>query len=137
MKTGNDFHPPAPQLEAFALGQLDDAEAATVENHITICSECSSRVEHVPADGFARQVRSALARPDQSSRNCVTEAAANARLEPGTGATLPTTPEHGVPRELASHPRYRRIAVARPGRHGCRLSCRAQPHGTKSGAQGH
>src|SRR4051812_5178493 len=61
-----DSHPPRPELEAFALGRLDDHLCTAVEGHVRTCSDCQSIVEGVPADGFVSLLRTAQSTPDTS-----------------------------------------------------------------------
>src|SRR5262245_5599499 len=96
-------HPPAEELAAFGLGQLDDTAAEAIAAHLRDCPACCSTLEAVPADAFVAKVQTA-ARQDTER-----DAAACSPAGPDTpGAPTPDP-------ELARHPRYHLIEVPRAG----------------------
>jgi serine/threonine protein kinase len=78
MQANPTFHPSPEQLAAYALGKLDDAEAAAVVEHLETCPACQQTVEESPSDTFLNALQAA---------------------RPGA--------ETMVPPELANHPRFR------------------------------
>src|SRR4051812_12429168 len=83
-----DLHPSAADLEAFALGTLDDVALAAVEAHVTGCSACQERAAVAPGDAVIDLLRSPHAR---TGRKPDTVAEAAAQLY--TTAPLTASPE--------------------------------------------
>ena len=84
-----DAHPPCERLEAFALGRLEDDEAARVADHLGVCESCQEAVLAVPDDSMLSLLRPGCSTPlPQRSRE---------------GAT---TFDDDVPPELRGHARY-------------------------------
>ena len=54
----NTTHPTDEALEQYALGQLPDSEAASVEEHLLICTACQDRLRE--ADEYVAAIRAAL-----------------------------------------------------------------------------
>jgi anti-sigma factor RsiW len=52
-------HPNPQRLQAFALGQLDAAESAVVEEHVSTCDLCPPVLEAADDDHLVALVRSA------------------------------------------------------------------------------
>ncbi len=100
------IHPTPQELMAFGLGQLPEAAAAAVADHLAVCPVCRQAVENLPSAAFPSKVQAA--RPGDSS------------VPPGRSATLlggtsgpanerraSPAPAAGLPPELVNHPRYR------------------------------
>src|SRR5687768_26385 len=51
-------HPLGDELEAFALGRLDDAQCGTVEAHVGTCPDCEAIVSRIAGDPFTELLRS-------------------------------------------------------------------------------
>jgi serine/threonine protein kinase len=88
-------HPTPEQLHRFALGKLDEAEAAALEAHLAECMECSKALDKVPADEFVAGLR------DAANTSSLADAATL------TATPAIAAPTNGIPAELVSHPRYR------------------------------
>lgn len=58
-------HPPKHRLAAYALGQLQDSDAAGIEEHLLGCDHCARRLDELPHDPLLPVLRDALqsARP--------------------------------------------------------------------------
>src|SRR5579862_5752114 len=93
-------HPASEQLQAFALGQLTEADQATVEGHLKTCDTCWEVVEETSRSDPLVQVLQSLTPQGQP---------------PGVpspsdhSARPPCSPnrEAGPPLALTDHPRYR------------------------------
>jgi hypothetical protein len=59
-----DHHPAAAELEAFALGRLDETVLEAVARHLETCPECQGGVDRVPGDPFVTLLQSARMVPD-------------------------------------------------------------------------
>jgi len=85
-------HPGKEQLQAFALGRLDEATSQAIEEHLAGCAACLSAVEASPGDPFVRLVQAArVPKPNDST------------LDEYSGPQRASTEP---PAELANHPRY-------------------------------
>jgi serine/threonine-protein kinase len=87
-----ELHPTSEVLAAFARGDLNAAELATVAEHVERCDACCAALQRVPDDslvGLARQAGESTTNP--------------------IGGASPAffTDPTAVPSELADHPRYR------------------------------
>ncbi len=51
-------HPSVDQLRTFGLGQLDEAEASAIEQHVSRCEACCRTVADVRSDTFIDVLRS-------------------------------------------------------------------------------
>jgi serine/threonine protein kinase len=60
-------HPDAQQLAAYGLGCLDEADAASVHDHLETCEECRAAVEALADDTLAALVRAAAGRVGSSA----------------------------------------------------------------------
>src|SRR5262245_40168948 len=89
-------HPARAELEAFGLGTLVPAEAAAVEQHVTLCEACCRTLDALADDSLV-----AVLRPPASAS---TDTAASA--EPSGGAGRQATADFPLPPELVGHPRY-------------------------------
>jgi hypothetical protein len=59
-------HPSAEQLNAFALGQLDDGSSAKVERHVADCQVCGKMLETSPDDSLVALFQEAHASTNPS-----------------------------------------------------------------------
>jgi anti-sigma factor RsiW len=50
-------HPDQPSLEAFALGRLEAAAIAPIEEHLESCPACTRLVQEAPDDDLVRLLR--------------------------------------------------------------------------------
>ncbi len=93
-------HPPGSVLVAYGLGQLADAELASIDVHLADCPECRQVVEGVVPDTLLTLLRSAATDADSIS---------SADLAPNgvTQHHLPNDASVAPPAELLAHPRYR------------------------------
>jgi len=114
MQTRAPTHPSADKLRGFGLGQLDDADAVSVMNHLDKCSECQKEVAAVTGDYFLDRLREARSRsgtplPGKS----LSELARSlyATVPPSTSAPSVS----GLPPELANHPQYEVVSELGPG----------------------
>ena len=63
------IHPTGDRLAAFALGRLDDGEAAALADHLGGCETCQQAIRAVPDDSMLALLRpSADAHPYPSPR---------------------------------------------------------------------
>jgi len=104
-----DQHPPCEELEAFALGRLDNTNYDAVEEHVAACLSCEKVVSQISGDTFTALLRSAQSLSDTPKPD-VTEIAAGA-LSSRTGLwNVPDGAGTGdLPAVLANHPRYRPV----------------------------
>ena len=107
-----DRHPPCPELEAFALGRLDDAPYAAVEEHVAACADCEAAVSRTAGDTFTALLQSARSLSD-TPRPLASDLTALASIAIGN-RTGPWKVEDGersvdLPAALANHPRYRPV----------------------------
>lgn len=59
MKAAANAHPSPAVLAAFALGQLDESAAETVDDHLASCDFCREQAARTPPDTFVSWLRSA------------------------------------------------------------------------------
>lgn len=59
-------HPTELTLQSYGLGNLDDATADSVDEHLSSCSECQRRVAELSSDDFLERLREAR-EPQQGS----------------------------------------------------------------------
>lgn len=98
------FHPQRDILEAFGLGKLEDAQAASVEQHLSECPACCATLLALQDDTFVELVRGSETPAE------VGEAAATRTDAPrfaSQAARDRGRETHSPPPELANHPRYR------------------------------
>jgi WD40 repeat protein/tRNA A-37 threonylcarbamoyl transferase component Bud32 len=120
-------HPNVSELEAFALGALDNAALAAVESHVAGCPTCQEHVAGVSGDGLVELLRRVHAaaghRADtrtEVAAHVPTPQAATSAPEPVTLAPASTDsdaaePADAVPEELARHERYRVVRLLGQG----------------------
>ncbi len=63
LKRGQDDHPPVEQLNAFALGRLNEDESAEVERHLNNCDSCASKLTSTPDDSLVDLFRQSISLP--------------------------------------------------------------------------
>ncbi|HYT91517.1 MAG TPA: protein kinase [Gemmataceae bacterium] len=118
-------HPSSADLEAFALGTLDNPSLAAVEVHVAGCPNCQERAAGASGDSLIELLRRVHTRTPCPT-DTVAEAAAQAPTPaPVTGkeVTLPfpsadsagPEPIAGMPAELARHERYRVVRLLGEG----------------------
>src|SRR5262249_5445368 len=96
-------HPSDQALRSFGLGKLDDSSAA-VQEHLTRCPECRSRVAEVTSDTFLDRLRSAQGETT-SPPPIGSSLAGLSRLAEEPGAVEPPL-STALPPGLAGHPDY-------------------------------
>jgi anti-sigma factor RsiW len=64
MNAPPSIHPTDQTLHAYGLGQLDDASAEAVNQHLEGCPDCRQRVAALSSDSFLGRLRDAQARPE-------------------------------------------------------------------------
>ncbi len=95
-------HPSADALQAFGLGQMDDAAASGIMSHLDSCPQCRQAVASLSGDDFLhrlRQARTPSATP--APAKALSPSVAPGAKPPGRPTTL-----HNLPPELAEHPQY-------------------------------
>jgi serine/threonine protein kinase len=96
-------HPTDPILQAYALGQLDEAAAVAVERHLDGCDTCRRRVSELSGDSFGERLRDAGARPESPAPSG--ESALSSSGSPKTTAPDPVL-YRKLPPELAANSQY-------------------------------
>jgi WD40 repeat protein len=89
-------HPDANQIQRFGRGLLPSAEAAVLEEHLSVCDSCCRLLEGMPGDSFLGQLREAK---DLSSPDTLCYRAEKSSFV------------DEIPADLANHPRYRVIRL--------------------------
>jgi len=123
-----DIHPSPVDLEAFALGTLDNASLTSVETHLADCPTCQECAAGASGDSVVellRRVHSQMAGHTDTVAGEPVPGQAPAAVPPGTAAaTLPlaapppvdgTEALDAVPPELARHERYRIVRLLGEG----------------------
>jgi serine/threonine protein kinase len=112
-------HPSVDKLRTFGLGQLDQAEAVVVEEHVSHCEACCRTLAGIGADTFINVLRSSRDAPDVKASDALT--LAPGRLEPSAdgGRTSADSSGESVAADLAPemlrHPRYRVLGLLGAG----------------------
>ncbi len=96
-------HPNEQTLQAYGLGKLDDASAQSVNQHLSSCAECQSRVVELSSDSFLNRLQGA-----QGSREMAATALQGdgSRTDGGTSVATAPTAAYTLPPGLAEHPDY-------------------------------
>src|SRR5262245_47728411 len=94
MNAATTKHPDDALLTQFLQGRLAADAHAEVENHVLSCDDCCRRMEPIPRDTLAEQVRSTDTTAGPRGQVCPTHTATNTQE---------------IPAELRDHPRYRVI----------------------------
>jgi WD40 repeat protein len=100
-----DPHPTPQALAAFSLGQITGAEAASVEEHLTICDACRTTVDGAPPDSFVSLLRGA--RQQSTEPPTTPPATGTGHPEAATPSLSPAPAPGPVPPALVDHARYR------------------------------
>ncbi len=109
-------HPSVDQLRTFGLGQLDEAEASAIEQHVSRCEACCRTVADVRSDTFIDVLRSSSQAAPGSQASEDLTLAPDLLFPPADAArTCPDSPSVGLPPELSAHPRYRVLALLGAG----------------------
>src|SRR5262245_55007684 len=112
-----DQHPLRPDLEAFALGRLDDDAFATVEEHVRRCPDCEAVLAVAPGDGSTALLHSARPGGETLEQALGTQTVTD-QPAPAGSASEETACWPGLafeaaaekpPAALADHPRYRPV----------------------------
>jgi hypothetical protein len=99
------LHPTDQTLSSYGLGQLDDATAESVNQHLESCPDCRRRVAEVSSDSFLGRLRDAQALGRLDSP--VPIGPSTAGLSMAAGPNTPAPPLAGMmPAGLADHPDY-------------------------------
>src|SRR5205823_5712035 len=96
-------HPSADTLRAFSLGNLDEALARSVMEHLGQCPACGKVVAAQSGDDFLARLRAAHGAgttPAPAQLPAPARPAESTPLPPRTAAAAPAPPE------LAGHPQY-------------------------------
>jgi tRNA A-37 threonylcarbamoyl transferase component Bud32 len=115
-----DAHPSPAQLDAFALGSLDDAALETIEAHVADCPTCQERAG-AAGDSLVDLLRQAHARTESprdagAATATPTLAGAEAVLSQSEAPTLAREETIDLcPSELAGHERYRLVRLLGEG----------------------
>jgi membrane protein implicated in regulation of membrane protease activity len=107
-------HPSREQLSAFGSGQLDDAGASAIADHLAACADCRTVLETLPADTFVAKLRS-LTQPDAALPRGQIGDCDPHEAPTCTGASVAPAGDFEVPAELAQHPRYRILQLLGAG----------------------
>src|SRR4051794_17171499 len=107
MHTRPMTHPSPPELAAYALGKLPDADAERVARHVETCAECRQAVATAPGDSFVRLVQAV--RPPAG-----VPSVSSGTVLPGTRGAPPADLA-AVPPALASHPKFQVLRVLGQG----------------------
>ncbi len=97
-------HPTAADLIAFGQGKLPADAVDAVARHVETCDACRQAVDAVPADSFAGLVKGAHAKGATALPAAASKFGASDSL---MGRATTPAPPHGLPPELADHPRFR------------------------------
>jgi WD40 repeat protein len=113
-------HPSVKQLRTFGLGQMDAAEAAVIEEHVSQCEACCRTLADVRSDTFIDILRSSSqSAPAVQASEALTEAPGLPRLVADSGRTSADSPAEpdpiDAPAELLQHPRYRVLGLLGSG----------------------
>jgi serine/threonine protein kinase len=104
MNPAQATHPADQTLHAYGLGQLDDASAEAVNQHLEGCADCRRRVAEISSDSFLGRLRDARDRPEPPmpvvSSTTDRSGAAGERRSPAPSAT------GTLPPGLVDHPDY-------------------------------
>ncbi len=98
-------HPTDQTLHAYGLGQLDDASAERVNQHLEQCSECRHGVAELTSDSFLNRLQKAQRR---SSHPMMSRSSAGSESLDATPAGPSKSPPAAetMPPGLADHPDY-------------------------------
>jgi WD40 repeat protein len=113
-------HPSVSQLRTFGLGQMNAAEAAVIEEHVSHCDACCRTLADVRSDTFIDILRSSsLSAPGVPASESLTEAPDRPRPVADSGRTSADSPAEpdliSAPTELLQHPRYRILGLLGSG----------------------
>jgi tRNA A-37 threonylcarbamoyl transferase component Bud32 len=114
-----DQHPTVVELEAFALGRLDNPVAEAVEEHVADCSACQQVIDQAPADSLVTLLRSADSVSDtvKDAASADTSTDVNGAVPESSGSrtgawsSADSARPSDVPTTLLSHPRYEAVRL--------------------------
>jgi serine/threonine protein kinase len=106
MPTAASRHPSDVALAEYALGKLEANAAETIQDHLTVCTDCRTVVEKTPSDSLVALLQKAhrtgtLAAPTPPRGSTAVQF-------PGR---VPVLDIAGLPQELRDHPRYRIVRL--------------------------
>jgi WD40 repeat protein/serine/threonine protein kinase len=106
-------HPSVEILRSFGLGQLGEAEAEAVEDHVSHCEACCRTLARTDSDTFTDLLRNGRL---AAASEAVTQAPGLPRpVADGGRTTAESSAESGPPPELLRHPRYRVLSLLGAG----------------------
>ena len=122
------LHPDLRQLQAFAMGSLDDGSCDTIGSHLAECPACQAHVAVATADSFVGLLRRAHDRSTKSGGS-VAEADGPPTAQPrpwvmdsvgmpdrgDVSSTDDGEQPEGIPEGLVEHPRYRIVRLLGKG----------------------
>ncbi|HKI21565.1 MAG TPA: protein kinase, partial [Isosphaeraceae bacterium] len=97
-------HPTDQTLQAYGLGELEDALAESVSKHLEDCPSCQSRVAELSSDDFLGRLRIAQGSPEMSATNRSQVGGSNTDRGPAVAIAPPAAGT--LPPGLADHPDY-------------------------------
>ena len=102
-------HPSHADLAAFAVGKLQELQAAVVEHHVNQCERCAAVVAQAPRDAFVDRLLAA-------ERSTAISARRDSRsVESEPSEALNETELDRLPHELREHPRYEILRIIAEG----------------------
>ena len=104
MNASQSLHPTEHALRTCGLGNLDDASAESIDDHLESCSDCRRRVAELSSDRFLERLRDAQVRFDLPAPIM---SSADGRTMPAAGPGSPAPPSAStLPPGLADLPGY-------------------------------
>jgi WD40 repeat protein/serine/threonine protein kinase len=103
-------HPSVEKLRQLGLGQLDEAEASAIEDHVSHCEPCGRQLADVGTDTFIDALRRGERLPPLFGATAALDGTDRATPAAAGGDT-----PSGLPPELQAHSRYRVLALLGAG----------------------
>jgi tRNA A-37 threonylcarbamoyl transferase component Bud32 len=120
MDTRPSDHSTSEILQAYALGNLDDATAEAVNQHLEVCPDCRRQVAEMALDSFLARIRDAQGVPAASTSPGATDIppaqTADTQLE--TTVVDDATVDQCPPRYVSSKGHFEATSVAQNGANG-------------------
>jgi hypothetical protein len=110
-----ETHPPREQLLAFLGGNLPEAEAVVLEEHLSSCPACVAALDQPPEDTLVRLARDAHRDGAAATRATELGPAAPGLTTPPASAGPEAVPLDDAPAGMADHPRYRLLRLLGQG----------------------
>jgi WD40 repeat protein len=109
-------HPSVSELRTFGLGQMDAAEAAVIEEHVSHCDACCRTLADVRSDTFIDILKSSSqSAPAVQATEAVTLAPGGPAPSAAGDRTSADSDPIDAPAELLRHPRYRVLGLLGSG----------------------